>query len=142
MPHIVRRGETLSKIAKANGLTLAQLLDANPMFRSHPNDIQAGDVLIIPGEEGVQPPPLTGTPTPSAFATRLAAIAEEQHRKFQFTNEADPVLCSQIKKWTQDIGFRFTSCTRVAWSAVFVSWCVKEAGATAAEFKFAMSHSV
>ena len=81
-------------------------------------------------------------PSPSPFAMKLAAVAQEQHTKFQFTNEADPVLCKQIKKWTQDIGFGFTSCTKVAWSAVFVSWCVKQAGATKAEFKFAMAHSV
>lgn len=80
--------------------------------------------------------------TPSAFAKKLASIAEDQHKKFQFTNEADPLLCKQIKKWTQDIGFTFTSCTSVPWSAVFVSWCVKEAGATKSEFKFAMAHSV
>lgn len=81
-------------------------------------------------------------PTPSVFAKRLASIAQDQHSKFQFTNEADPTLCKQIKKWTQDIGFTFTSCTKVPWSAVFVSWCVKQAGATKAEFKFAMAHSV
>jgi hypothetical protein len=81
-------------------------------------------------------------PTPSAFATKLANIAQEQHTKFQFTNESDPTLCKQIKKWTQDIGFSFTSCTTVPWSAVFVSWCVKQAGATKAEFKFAMAHAV
>ena len=81
-------------------------------------------------------------PTPSAFAKKLATIAQEQHTKFQFTNEADPLLCKQIKKWTQDIGFPFESCTAVPWSAVFVSWCVKEAGATKPEFKFAMAHSV
>ena len=79
---------------------------------------------------------------PTPFANKLASIAQEQHTKFQFTNEADPLLCKQIKKWTEDIGFTFTSCTKVAWSAVFVSWCVKQAGATKAEFKFAMSHSV
>jgi hypothetical protein len=79
---------------------------------------------------------------PSAFATKLAAVAQEQHSKFQFTNEADPKLCKQIKKWTQDIGFSFTSCTSVPWSAAFVSWCVKQAGATKAEFKFAMGHAV
>jgi hypothetical protein len=79
---------------------------------------------------------------PSSFATRLAAIAEQQHTKFQFVNEADPALCKQIEKWTTDIGFTFESCTDVAWSAVFVSWCVKQAGATKDEFKFAMSHSV
>ena len=81
-------------------------------------------------------------PTPSAFAKQLATVAQDQHAKFQFTNEADPALCKQIKKWTQDIGFSFTSCTEVPWSAVFVSWCVKQAGATKSEFKFAMSHSV
>ena len=32
----------------------------------------------------------------TAFATRLASIAEQQHAKFQFTNEADPALCKQI----------------------------------------------
>jgi hypothetical protein len=80
--------------------------------------------------------------TPSAFAKKLATVAQDQHSQFQFTNEADPVLCKQIKKWTQDIGFPFTSCTSVPWSAVFVSWCVKKAGATTAEFKFAMAHSV
>jgi hypothetical protein len=79
---------------------------------------------------------------PSAFAIKLASIAEAQHARFQFTHESDPALCKEIKKWTQDIGFPFTSCTKVAWSAVFISWCVKQAGATKAEFKFAMSHSV
>jgi len=81
-------------------------------------------------------------PTPSAFALKLAEVAQEQHRKFQFTNEADPVLCKQIKKWTVEIGFGFTSCTKVPWSAVFISWCVKQAGASKTEFKFAMAHSV
>ena len=79
---------------------------------------------------------------PTPFAKRLASIAQEQHNKFQFTNEADPLLCKQIRNWTVEIGFTFSSCTTVAWSAVFVSWCVKQAGATKAEFKFAMSHSV
>jgi hypothetical protein len=79
---------------------------------------------------------------PSSFALRLAQTAQEQHNKFQFTNEADPFLCKQIKKWTEEIGFGFTSCTTVPWSAVFISWCVKQAGATKTEFKFAMAHSV
>lgn len=78
---------------------------------------------------------------PTAFAKKLATIAQEQHTKFQFTNEADPLLCKQIKKWTQDIGFQFQSCTSVPWSAVFVSWCVKQAGAAKSEFRFAMAHS-
>lgn len=81
-------------------------------------------------------------PVPTPFALRLASVASEQHTKFQFINEAEPVLCKQIKKWTEDIGFAFTSCTKVPWSAVFISWCVKQAGASKTEFKFAMSHAV
>jgi hypothetical protein len=83
-------------------------------------------------------------PTPSAFAKRLASIAQEQHAKFQFVNEADSELCKQIKKWTEDIGGEFFSCTspKHPWSAVFVSWCVKQAGATKKEFEFSKAHSV
>jgi hypothetical protein len=142
MPHVVKRGETLGKIARANGVTLGQLLDANPQFRPPPDIIHAGDVVIIPGEEPGPLPPLPTTP--SAFTRRLASVARAQHDRFQFVNEADPILCGQIKKWTEDIGGAFVSCTSNAhpWSAVFVSWCVKEAGATASEFRFSKRHSV
>jgi LysM repeat protein len=48
MTHTVKTGETLGKIAKANGITLAQLLDANPKFKANPNRVRVGDVLNIP----------------------------------------------------------------------------------------------
>ncbi|MFD0934100.1 DUF2272 domain-containing protein [Methylobacterium trifolii] len=57
-------------------------------------------------------------------------------------DEADSALCKQIRAYWTDLGLGFTSCTTVPWSAVFVSWCVKKAGATATEFKFAAAHSV
>jgi hypothetical protein len=50
--HVVAQGETLSKIAKKYGLTLDQLLAANPQIKN-PNKIAIGDELTIP------------TPTPS-----------------------------------------------------------------------------
>jgi len=78
----------------------------------------------------------------SPFTMQLAAVAEEQHRLFHLLDEADPILCRQIKKYWTDLRLGFESCVSVPWSAVFVSWCVKQAGATAAEFKFAAAHSV
>lgn len=139
MTHIVRQGETLGKIARANGITLAKLLEANPQFRDNPDLVRVGEIVNIPGGgEPLLPPSATASP----FANKVASIAQAQHSRFQFTNEADPLLCRQIKKWTEDIGFGFTSCTSVPWSAVFISWCIKQAGATRDEFKFAMSHSV
>ena len=142
MPHRVKRGETLGKIARDNGITLAQLLNVNPQFRANPDIVHPGDVVILPGEESTPPPQPVSAPT--AFAGRLASIARERHDRFQFVNEADPVLCGQIKKWTEDIGGVFVSCTsnNHPWSAVFVSSCVQEAGATEAEFEFSKAHSV
>lgn len=79
---------------------------------------------------------------PTPFAIKLATIAQNQHNTFHMLNEANPVLCKQIKKYWTDLRLGFTSCVSVPWSAVFVSWCVKQAGATSAEFKFAAAHSV
>src|SRR5688572_25547919 len=60
MTHTVKSGDTLSKIATRNGLTLAQLLDANPKFKANPNSLKVGDKVEIPGS---QPEPL-GQPQP------------------------------------------------------------------------------
>jgi LysM repeat protein len=46
--YTVRAGDNLSHIAKDNGLTLNQLLDANPSFRANPNRIHPGQELTIP----------------------------------------------------------------------------------------------
>lgn len=47
--HIVRNGDTLSAIAAANGLTLAQLLDKNPQYRANPDLIHPGQVIQLSG---------------------------------------------------------------------------------------------
>jgi LysM repeat protein len=86
MTHIVRSGETLSGIARANGITLAQLLDANPQFRANPNLIRVGDVLNIPKGQAtppvqpprVQPPQLQ--PVAGRFLGRLSERFEVGNR--------------------------------------------------------------
>ena len=78
---------------------------------------------------------------PPTFAKDLADVALNQHAKFSGLAEDNPKLCNQIKLYWTNLGFSFTSCTTVPWSAVFVSWCVKEAGAKSSQFKFAASHS-
>lgn len=62
MTHTVKSGETLAKIAKANRITLAQLLDANPRFKAHPDRIRVGDVLNIPEGDAA---PVAPTPAPT-----------------------------------------------------------------------------
>lgn len=77
------------------------------------------------------------------FAKKLADIALQQYSTYKNMDEVEVKLCAQIKKYWTDLGFAFPGCTgeNTAWSAVFVSWCVKKAGATSEEFKFSPSHS-
>jgi hypothetical protein len=63
MTYTIKAGDTLSKIAARNGLTLAQLLQANPQI-SDPNRISVGDVLNLPNGSGAteNTRPLPGNP--------------------------------------------------------------------------------
>ncbi|AIE84525.1 DUF2272 domain-containing protein [Fimbriimonas ginsengisoli] len=80
-------------------------------------------------------------PPPSEFAKKLAAVAKGQHDQFHLIHEHDEPLRSQIKKYWQSIPEPFPG-VDTPWSAVFVSFCVRNAGATAQEFKFAAAHSI
>ncbi|MEE9177428.1 MAG: LysM peptidoglycan-binding domain-containing protein, partial [Acidimicrobiia bacterium] len=48
--YTVERGDTLGKIAREHGISLAELVEANDI--TNPNLIHIGQVLIVPGEEG------------------------------------------------------------------------------------------
>jgi hypothetical protein len=79
---------------------------------------------------------------PSQFAKDLADIALGQHSQYHLLHESSSKLCTQIQAYWQGISPGFSSCTAVPWSAVFISWCVKQAGATSSDFAFAAAHSV
>ena len=73
MTYTVKAGDTLSKIASRNGITLAQLLQANPQVKD-PNKIGVGDVLNLPGGSSVPVGSTDNTkPLPSAKPTTSAA---------------------------------------------------------------------
>lgn len=50
LDYTVERGDSLSKIAKENGVSLADLVKANNL--SNPNLIYPGQVIVIPGQAG------------------------------------------------------------------------------------------
>lgn len=77
---------------------------------------------------------------PSAYAGKLATLAQQQHDAYHMEQEADPKLSKQIQKYWTDLGFKFPG-VGTAWSAVFVSWCVRKAGASAQDFRIAIRHS-
>ena len=74
------------------------------------------------------------------YQKRLASIAQAQYEKYRLLRENQPPLSTQIKTYWTGLGLKFPGVS-TAWSAVFVSWCVKEAGATKLQFNFASQHS-
>lgn len=63
--YIIKSGDTLSKIAVANGLTIEQLLAANPEIKD-PNKIVVGNSIIIPPPPSEVPDEFGGSASPSA----------------------------------------------------------------------------
>jgi len=65
--YVIKKGDTLSKIATANGLTLAELMAANPSIKD-PNKISEGQQIVIPVPQQEQPGPIGGSAAPSGSA--------------------------------------------------------------------------
>lgn len=53
--YVVRTGDTLFSLAQANGLTLAELLAANPQI-ANPDRIDIGDIIVLPVPGAPAPP--------------------------------------------------------------------------------------
>jgi LysM repeat protein len=77
MIYTIKPGDTLSKVAKRNGLTLLQLLTANPQFQAKPDSIKEGDTITIPDAlttADTQPMPAVTTSTGAATGTATGAV--------------------------------------------------------------------
>lgn len=75
------------------------------------------------------------------FVDRLVSIAQAEYQQFHTFVEADPPLRAEIERFWKALGWTFPGVS-TPWSAVFISYCVQSAGATAAEFQFDPMHSV
>jgi murein DD-endopeptidase MepM/ murein hydrolase activator NlpD len=76
MTYKIKPGDTLSAIAKRNGISLAQLLKANPQI-TNPDKIQVGQLVNLPdtSTETTQPLPSNVVPAIKEAATTVAAAA-------------------------------------------------------------------
>ncbi len=76
MTYTVKPGDTLSKIATRNGVTLAQLLQANPQIKD-PNRISVGDVVNVPnGLTTENTKPLPSNLVPKTPTTAIGGIGK------------------------------------------------------------------
>ena len=72
MTYTVKAGDTLSKIAKRYGISLAQLLKANPQIKN-PNRIQVGQLVNLPDTSTETTQPLTKNVVSAVTSTAVAA---------------------------------------------------------------------
>ena len=63
--YTIKKGETLSKIAKAHGITIEELLAANPTIKNA-DKISEGQQIILPVPSEAPPDEFGGSPEPSA----------------------------------------------------------------------------
>lgn len=72
--YVVRRGDTLAKIAKRYNLKIAEIVALNKI--KDPNKIREKDVLLLPGTIKIEPPPVSKQPSTSAGETTKSASAK------------------------------------------------------------------
>lgn len=79
----------------------------------------------------------------TSYVAKLVATAKSEYEAFHTIAETDEPLRSRIDTYCNGIGIAAPSdISAFPWSATFVSWCVKTAGATASEFRFSAAHAV
>jgi hypothetical protein len=77
----------------------------------------------------------------SAFKTKLVGVAKQQHTLLGGLHTGDLQLRDQIARYWQEVGFSVPEDIDTShWSAVFISWCMRNAGASNTEFPPAQAH--
>jgi len=97
MTYTVKPGDNLSRIATRNGVSLAQLLQANPQIKD-PNRISVGDQINLPdGTSGVPDGSTDDTkPLPANVSAAAAASASASAATSTSTSEAAGALGAAI----------------------------------------------
>lgn len=114
--YIVKEGDSLSKIASNQGVTLAELLATNPEYASNPNLIHPGDAIKVgtntepnysnltssqnnnnQGGGFTVPTTPTGNPSTMSFTDALIKMLKDKQAQ---TNAGKDVLTSQSNKIT------------------------------------------
>jgi hypothetical protein len=92
--------------------------------------------------QGIAPlaPSAGGGGAASAYAKNVVSVAQRQFELYHQSSEDQSPLKEQIRAYWEEIDFTFPG-VQTAWSAVLVSWIMRNCGADTKEFKVSSSHS-
>src|ERR1044072_7692086 len=77
---------------------------------------------------------------PTQFEAELARIAREENLTLGALRRGDQELEERIDRYCHEVGIPATAPVKAHYSAVFISWCVRTAGASETEFPSAAAH--
>ncbi len=112
--HIVRPGDTLWGIGQQHGVSVNELVAANPHIKD-PNLIHPGQEIVIPGGDGTTAaavaPPVAKAPSTPAPSGGTVQVVDGREVHFAMPMNAKPVakpgLClGFVAEWRPDIGGR------------------------------------
>src|SRR5262245_39966632 len=116
--YVIRPGDSLSGIAKRQGVTLSQLLALNPQIKN-PNVINVGMALNLPGEQPLPRANVIGGEAP----WYQVALEELAHGVAEI---AGPESNPRILEYHASCTLHATN-DDVAWCSAFANWCVTQA---------------
>ncbi len=88
-------------------------------------------------------PAAAAAPQSTDYVAKLIAVVTGEYDAYHTISELDEPLRSRIDTYCRGIGIAPPEdIGEFAWSATFVSWCIKTAGATRQEFTFSAAHAV
>lgn len=102
-PHIIAKGETLTKIARDNKITVSDILQLNPGL--DPHKYQAGQRIFIPttaslapSETNLLPSPQPYQPESKPIQPEVAVISEENNNDDTITSDEEAYIADEQEK--------------------------------------------
>jgi len=132
----VRSGDTLRAIAKVKGVSLTDLLAANPQI-TNPDVIRVGDLIKVPATDPDKPvqdiTPPRGGATPEWYRLARREMADGIV-EFGEPGEHNP----RILDYHATVPDAFQT-NEIAWCSSFVNWCMEQSGITGTDSAAARS---
>ena len=136
--YLVRPGDTLSKIAKALGITLKQLLAENPQV-TNPDKIRSGELILVPQTDAA--PVLHQTLADADDDGERPSWMKVAGREVGVLEVKGPGNNPRILEYhaSTDLDRKLASLDATSWCSSFVNWCFEQSGMSGTNSAWALN---
>jgi uncharacterized protein (TIGR02594 family) len=125
--YTVRSGDTLGRVAQHFGVTIADLVAANPQV-TNPDVIRPGRRIVIPGDQRITVSDIVTKPVSGGLATWLAVAKREMDTGVdEIQGAGDNPRIAEYHR-TTTLPSSLADQDETPWCSSFVNWCLAQAG--------------